>query len=148
MKWTLTRSRTLALTVSLLALSLTTACLGTEDDDQPDLVIRIVDSTGAPIAADTVTWSYYGDSAAAHHKAAAVAHGDDRTHKAAVRGNAEGTLWTVTDSGLHASIFLRASYHRPVDLLCMDHGYVLREINANTLPQEVTLTLKVRRICE
>jgi len=128
-----------------------TGCLETtepHDADGPDLLIFIVDTAGAAVAADTVTWSYYGDSGMAHHKMAVRAHGDDSTHKAAVRGNAEGTLWTVTDPGLHASIFLRASYHRTIDALCMDHGYAIREINANTLPQEVTLVLKVARMCE
>lgn len=132
------------MTVSLLA-----ACLGTGTDDHkgPDLVIQVVDTAGAPFAADTVTWSYYGDGAAAHHKRSAVAHGSDSTHKPAQRVDAAGTRWSVTDDGLHASIFLRASFHREVDALCMDHGYVIKEIDADSLPQDVTLVLEVARDC-
>ncbi len=131
-----------------LLLSLT-ACLGTgSDDDKPDLLIRVVDAEGAPLGADTVTWSYYGDGDAVHHKSAAVSHGSDSTHKPATRVDAAGTTWMVTDPELHASVFLRASFHRDVDALCMDHGYVVKEINADKLPQEVTLTLEVARMCE
>lgn len=132
--------------VSLLSL---TACLGTDEEKKngPDLVIHVVDTAGAPLGADTVTWSYYGDGAM-HHKRSAVAHGSDSTHKPAQRMDAAGTKWSVTDDGLHASVFLRASLHRAVDALCLDHGYVVKEIDADDLPQEVTLVLEVARVCE
>lgn len=138
-----------AITAFVMAFSLS-ACNGTEVEGSRDahLVIRVVDSAGAPLGADTVTWSYYGDGTMAHHKAAAVAHGSDSTHKPAARQNAEGTTWTVSDASLHGAVFLRATLHKPVDALCLDHGYVVREINADSLPQEVTLTVTVSRLCE
>jgi hypothetical protein len=125
-----------------------TACVnGTDvegDQDAPDILVRVVDSAGVAFGADTVTWSYYGDGAAHLHK---TGHGTDSTHKPLTRVNADGTAWQVNNEGLHGSIFLRARYHKVVDAFCTDHGYVVREIDAGSLPQELTLTLTVSRMC-
>lgn len=139
-------------TASLIAVTFTTvmsltACNGTEaeGDNEPGLVVRVVDYSGAALGVDTVTWSYYGDGGAMLHKAA---HGSDSTHKPAARLNAEGSRWAIGRAGLHGSIFVRARYHTDVDTLCMDHGYVVSEVDADSLPQEVTLTMTVERMCE
>lgn len=124
------------------------ACNGTEaegDPKEPALVVRVVDSSGAALGVDTVTWSYYGDGGAVMHKAA---HGTDSTHKPAARLNAEGSAWAIDHPGLHGSIFLRARYHRSADALCLDHGYVVKEIDAGSLPQDVTLIMTIMRMCE
>lgn len=150
MKRLLTRTVSIILlTFPLMMLASLTACLGTGNDEAqtgPDLVVFVTDSAGAPLGADTVTWSYYGDEGTVHHK---VAHGDDSTHKPLSRLDAEGTKWGVSDENLHASVFVRARFHRTLeDELCMIHGYAVQEINADKLPQEVTLVLDIAEVCE
>jgi hypothetical protein len=136
-----------AVLLALSVLSLT-ACLNSEteeeDEEEHALVVLVRDSSGAAVSADTVTWSYYGDGAVNLHK---VGHGNDSTHKPLARLNAEGTAWQANHEGLHGSIFLRARFNKAVDEFCGDHGYVVRGINADSLPQEVTLILTVTRIC-
>jgi hypothetical protein len=141
--------RTVVVTVLTLSLASLMACLNSTEkehdhEDDSGLVVLVRDSSGAAVSADTVTWSYYGDGAVNLHK---VGHGNDSTHKPLARLNAEGTAWQANHEGLHGSIFLRARFNKAVDEFCGDHGYVVRGINADSLPQEVTLILTVTRIC-
>lgn len=130
-----------------------TACLSDsgDSDGKPEIVVRVLDSAGVAFAADTVYWSYAADGHAAHkvaYKAAAVLHGDDTTKKAATRLDAAGTRWVIRDEGLHGAVFIRAEYGKNVDPFCIDHAYTQLEVNADALPKEVALTLKVHRLCE
>ncbi len=138
--------------VTLAAALLVSACLNDpkEDSGAPDVLVRIVDSAGVAFGADTVYWSYQADGGghAVVHKASVAWHGSDTTKKAATRMNAAGTEWAIAHEGLHGAVFIRASYHKAAGALCMDHGYEQLEINADTLPKEVTLTLEVATMCE
>jgi hypothetical protein len=129
---------------------LAAACVQDSEDgaEAPDVLVRVVDSAGAVLGADTVYWSYKADGITAAHKAGQAAHGSDTTAKAAVRRNAAGSQWGISYDGLHGAVYIRASYHKNIDALCMDHGYAQLAITADTLPKEVALTLSIERHCE
>lgn len=132
------------LVAALLSVVGLNACLnGPGASDGPDLVIRTVDAQGNGFGVDSVSWSYYGDAGMLHKPG----HGTDSTYKPAVQANDAGTEWHVRSTALHGSVFVRA-WGRHEDGLCLDIGYGIREINADSLPQVVTLQVDVTRVCQ
>jgi hypothetical protein len=133
--------------VIMASLMFLTACQsGTEvegDAAASAILVHVTDSlSGQPLEADTVYWSFHNDN----YSVAKAAHGIDTSYKAATRVDSTGTRWMIEDDRLHGAVYIRAR-HQENGAFCFSQGYKVLAFNADSLPQEVTIALKVNTIC-